>query len=58
MDDKVKQELYSRLDNIGISIDEVMTYEQLTYFMQGYEYCRMQMMNIIDDTYRHTNKSE
>lgn len=58
MDEKAKAELFSRMDAIGIDIDECMSYEQLQYFMKGYECCRNNMYDVIDDTYRHLNKDK
>ena len=58
MDENAKAELFSRMDAIGISIDECMSYEQLQYFKKGYECCRNNMFDVVDDTYRHLNKDK
>ena len=49
MKDKIQQELYTRVDGVALEINEPMTCEQLCYFLKGYEYCRMQMLDIVDD---------
>lgn len=53
MTDEARKEIFSRMDAIIIDPEELMTYEQLNYFMEGYSYCRSQMLDIVDDTYRH-----
>ena len=58
MDENTKAELLSRMDAININIDEPMTYEQIQYFMKGYECCRNNMYDVIDDTYRHVTKEK
>ena len=54
--DEIKKELYSRLDCIGVNVEETMTFEQLQYFMKGYECCRYNMMDVIDETFRNIRK--
>lgn len=58
MNENVKSELFSRMDAINIHIDEPMTFEEIQYFMKGYECCRNNMYDVIDDTYRHLNKDK
>ena len=53
MTEEARKEIFSRMDAIGIDPEESMTLEQLKYFMQGYEYCRYQMVDIVEDTYDH-----
>lgn len=56
MDEKAREELFSRLNAININIDEPMTLEQLQFFVKGYECCRDSAYLVIEDTYQHRNK--
>ena len=58
MNENVKNELLARMDDITIYIDEYMTFEELQYFLKGYEYCRDRMCDVIYDTCRLENEEQ
>lgn len=55
---EIEKELLSRMKAIGINIDEIMSYEQLQYFMKGYEDCMKNMHVVINDTFRNKRENE
>lgn len=55
---ETEKELLSRMEVIGINIDEIMSYEQLQYFMKGYENCMNNMRVVIGDTFRNKRENE
>ena len=46
------------MEVIGIDINEIMSYEQLQYFMKGYENCMNNIRVVIGDTFRNKRENE
>lgn len=58
MNENTKAELLSRMDAINLNIDECMTFEQMQYFLKGYEYCMYNMRVVINDTYERASRDK
>ena len=53
MDEEVRKRIFKKMEEAYINVDEAMTYNELEYFMKGYEHCRNIVYDIVDDTYRY-----